>query len=87
MTIQDQSISMNDDNGQITNKNEHMKTLDKSSSHNSKRLNTHNDYINKTSSTSNVLSRLMHSELHVQKRTAAAYDLFFYPIAAIALAY
>jgi hypothetical protein len=29
----------------------------------------------------------MHSELHVQKRTAAAYDLFFYPIAAIALAY
>ena len=69
-TIQDQSISMNDDNNpQITTndfddeqeENNHKKSSDRYK--NSKKTNMDNDYVNKTSS--NVFSRLMHSELHV----------------------
>ncbi len=52
VTLQDQSISMNndDDNGQITNKI----------------FDDNNEHIHKTSSNSNVFSRLMQSEPHVQ---------------------
>ncbi|CAF1059136.1 unnamed protein product [Rotaria sordida] len=69
-TIQDQSISMNDDYVPMTTKyidyeeNNNNKKLYKSSSTrnaNSKKTNANNDYVNKTSSSSNVFSRLMHS--------------------------
>jgi hypothetical protein len=62
-TIQEPSISMQDDNGQMTDK-----TIDESSNHNknSKKTTLDNNHINKTSSNSNVFSRLMHSEPHVQ---------------------
>ncbi|CAF3937694.1 unnamed protein product [Rotaria magnacalcarata] len=75
-TIQDQSISMNDDQAQIANnyiddddENNH-RTLYKSlltRNGNSKNANTNNDYLNKTSSNSNVFSRLMQS---VYRRTS-----------------
>ncbi|CAF3823729.1 unnamed protein product [Adineta steineri] len=71
-TIHEPSISMNDDHGEIPDKSFYTsKKLSKSSSHhnnNSKKANTNTDSINKTSSTSNVFSRLMHSELHVQNK-------------------
>ncbi len=54
-TIQDPSISMNDDNGQIINK------IDDDDDEE----NNHDDNSKKISSNSNVFSRLMHSEQHV----------------------
>ncbi len=67
-TIQDQSISMNDDNGQMINK------IDDDDDDEE---NNHNDNSKKTSSNSNVFSRLMHSEPHVQKNKITATALLF----------
>lgn len=70
-TVQDQSISMNDDHGQTINKylddddDENLYKSPVNHNDNSKTSNTNNNYINKTSSNSNVFSRLMHSEPHV----------------------
>jgi hypothetical protein len=77
-TIQDQSISMNDDNEQIINKIDDDDYDDEE--------NNHNDNSKKISSNSNVFSRLMHSEPHVQnnkKTNGCCLNIYFYPIAAI----
>ena len=58
---------MNDDTAQMTNKN-----LD---DENSKKAD--DDHLNKTSSNSNVFSRLMHSETHVQKTMIRLWRFFF----------
>lgn len=80
-TVQDQSISMNDDNGQMINK-----TGDDDDD-NDEDENNHNDNSKRTSSNSNVFSRLMQSEPHVsrqKKNERPMLDYLFYPIAAIA---
>jgi len=73
-----QSLSINDDNGRLTNKktedddaddDNNEKKLYKSYSNindNSKNINLGIEQIHKTSSGSNIFSRLMHSEPHVQ---------------------
>jgi hypothetical protein len=74
-TTRDRSISINDDNGQMTNKktddeDNNDKKLYKSSSDindNSKNTNLVHEQTNKTSN-SNVFSRIIHSEPHVQKK-------------------
>ena len=69
---QNQSFSVNDENGRINNeKDDKRKKLHKSLSHhnyNSKRTIVNYDRLNKTASTGNVFSRLMHSEPHVQTK-------------------
>jgi len=64
-TIQDQSISMNDDNGQRINKIADDDDDDDDDDDNEEEYN-HNDNSKRISSNSNVFSRLMHSEPHVQ---------------------
>lgn len=66
----EQSISINDDHGQMTNKKteDEEEKLHRSSSNlneNSPTITGPHEPIHKTSSNSNVFSRLMHSELHV----------------------
>jgi hypothetical protein len=69
LTIQDQSISMNDDHIPVTNNNLDNDDDDDDQNDNSKKTNNDDDdQIHKTSSTSNVFSRLMHSEPHVLKQ-------------------
>lgn len=82
---QDQSMSMNDDYDQINNKylddeeNKHKNLRKSSSTHKNnttEKKSSNNDHVNKTSSSSNVFNRLIHSEPHVSKalksKTAAA---------------
>jgi hypothetical protein len=90
-TNQDQSISMNDDNNiQMTSKylhddEEENNYKNPSNRHdNSNKTNMDNDYVNKTSSSnSNVFSRLMHSEPHVENNQindCCFTILFFIPL-------